>query len=294
MKKLLLALIVALTLTGCSASSDASSSSSAAMSMPESATDTVTTTSSSTGGSIVTTQSKSQDSKFIYTVYLDAETTTFDQDVVTLKDLVSGMDGYFEYASEQDRGSYRYGDYVIRIPTDQLDAFTEQTGAFFLLTSSTSQQEDISYQYYDTQGRLETQQLKLERLQELLSKAETMEDLIALESAISQTQEEIDSYSGTMVYYNSQVDYATVHLSVQEVSTLSNVEMTPIGFGARLGRAFTTGISNFTNSLENLAISLAFNWLTLVVWAGIILVVVRIVKRKGLKRPHLPNWGKKE
>lgn len=56
--------------------------------------------------------------------------------------------------------------------------------------------ENISEQYYDTQSRLETAQIKLARLQELLKKAENMEDIITIESAISETEYEIERLSG--------------------------------------------------------------------------------------------------
>ena len=61
--------------------------------------------------------------------------------------------------------------------------------------------ENISERYYDTQSRLETAQIKLERLQELLKKAESMEDIITIESAISETEYEIEDLSGTMRHY---------------------------------------------------------------------------------------------
>lgn len=294
MKKLCLLFGLCFMLTACSASSDSSSSSSSSSSSvttttaTESAMDIVT----STGGGVETAEKQTQESKFIYTVNLTAETTQFGEDITTLKDLVSSVDGYFEYASQQELGLYRYGSYTIRIPADDLDTFTSQAGSLFLVTNSTSQIEDISYEYYDTQGRLETQQLKLERLQALLAQAETMEDLITLESAISQTQEAVDAYSGNMVYYDAQVEYATVQLSLYEVSTLSNVEQTPMGFSGQLSNAFGNGIDSFINSLENLALFFAYHWLSLLVWAGIITVVVRIVRGKRPQKPTFPKWKK--
>ncbi|WP_409969278.1 DUF4349 domain-containing protein [Bengtsoniella intestinalis] len=292
MKKLICLLALTLALTGCSSSSDsASSSSSVTTTTTESAMeDTVT----STGGGMTTTK-ETQGNKFIYTVYLEGETIDFETDATALKDLVASMDGYFEYASEENYGSYRRGSYTIRLETSQLDAFTEQTSAVLLITDFTSQVEDISYQYYDTQGRLETQQLKLERLQALLEQAETMEDLITLESAISETQEAIDNYSGTMVYYNSQVDYATVELTLREVSTLSNVELTPVGFGGRLGNAFTNGITNFIDGLGDMAIWLAYNWLGMAVWLVVIVVAVKVVRRKSkVKVPKMRKLDLKD
>ena len=61
--------------------------------------------------------------------------------------------------------------------------------------------ENITETYYDTAGRLKTQKIKLERLQKLLSQAENMEDIITIESAISETEWNIETFPapcGTM------------------------------------------------------------------------------------------------
>ena len=90
--------------------------------------------------------------------------------------------------------------------------------------------DNISEQYYDTESRLVTQQTKLERLQTLLSQAETMEDIITIESAISETELEIEQLTGTLRQYDSLVDYSTVTISLEEVYRLSNVEEAPTSF----------------------------------------------------------------
>lgn len=294
MKKLIVLLVLTFALTGCSSSSDSASSTTTSSSSIVTSTESAMDTGTSTGGGMTVTK-ETQSNKFIYTVYLEGETVDFETDATSLKDLVRSMDGYFEYASEENYGSYRRGSYTIRIETSQLDAFTEQTSSCMLITDFTSQVEDISYEYYDTQGRLETQELKLDRLQALLEQAETMEDLITIESAISETQEAIDNYSGTMVYYDSMVDYATVHLTLREVSTLSNVEVTPIGFGGQLGNAFTNGIENFIDGLGDIAIWLAYNWLGMAVWLVVIVVTVKVVKRKTkVKMPKIRKLDLKD
>ncbi len=79
-----------------------------------------------------------------------------------------------------------------------------------------SSAENITEEYYDTDSRLKTAQIKLERLQELLSKADNMADIITIESAISDTEYEIESLSGTLRHYDALVDYATVSLTLSE------------------------------------------------------------------------------
>ena len=147
--------------------------------------------------------------------------------------------------------------------------------------------DDVTEAYYDTAGRLETQQIKLERLQSLLAQAENMADIITIESAISETEQMIDSLSGTLQHYDSQVDYATVHISLQEVGKLSNVEEPTATLGGRLAAAFTSGCRSFLTAAEDLLVALVYGWVWLVILAAAIVLVVRRWKKKGVRLPSL-------
>ena len=85
-----------------------------------------------------------------------------------------------------------------------------------------------------------TQQTKLERLQNLLAQAENMEDIITIESAISDTELEIERLTGTLRQYDSLVDYSTVYITLQEVYQLSDVEEPATSFGSRISAAFAS------------------------------------------------------
>ena len=170
--------------------------------------------------------------KLIRTAWLELESTEFDEAARGLKELTEEYNGYFETSSVANyKDGARWGDYTVRIPAEQFDAFLSHAGALCHLTWQEVSQEDISEAYYDTAGRLKTQQIKLERLQELLSKAEKMEDIITLESAISETEWQIENLSGTLRHYDGKVSYATVHISLREVYKLSSVEEVPDTFG---------------------------------------------------------------
>ena len=239
------------------------------------------------GGDMVTVKNGA---KMIYTAELEMETTEFEQAVQGLTALTEEFGGYFENSTVTNRktGS-RWAEYVVRVPADKYNAFLGQAGELCHLTRQEANQDDISEVYYDTAGRLKTQQIKLERLQALLAKAELMEDIITIESAISETEQMIDSLSGTLRRYDGKVDYATVHINIQEVYKLSNVEEVPDTFGQRIGRAFSNGISDFMDSMEDLVVSLAYSWM----WWLIVVVIVVVVIKAARKRVKLRRLKKK-
>lgn len=219
--------------------------------------------------------------KFIITAWLELETTSFDQAVQGLTELTQTYGGWYESSSVANRTSgSRWADYTVRIPAERYEAFLNQAGALCHETWREATQDEITEAYYDTQGRLKTQQIKLERLQALLAKAELMEDIITIESAISETEWQIEELSGTLRHYDSQVDYATVHISLREVYRYSDVEQVPDSFASRMSAAFSGGLRSFSNNLENLAVGFAYSWMWWLLAAVVIVVIVRLLRRR--------------
>ena len=102
--------------------------------------------------------------KIIYTGDLNLETTDFDAATRSLSALAEELGGYVENSSigsSSSRG-YRWADYTIRIPSGQFQRFFEQAGELAHETWRSTNQENITEVYYDTAGRLKTQQVKLE------------------------------------------------------------------------------------------------------------------------------------
>ena len=120
--------------------------------------------------------------KRIYTGYMEMQTLDFDAASSGIDALVKELGGYFQQSSTSNRSSgYRYGSYIIRVPAEQFDTFFQKAGELCHVTYSNAETDDVSESYYDTQARLETARIKLERLQTLLAKATSMEDIITIE-----------------------------------------------------------------------------------------------------------------
>lgn len=292
----MLAVWMVLALAGCGASTGAAAEATASVSMADSAggygmsngtampaaVEEAAETDAGEAGDSGTIQER----KMIHRAELELETTDFDQAVADLADLTERMGGYYESSTVADRGSdYRWANYTIRVPADQYSAFLDQAGTLCHETWRNTTQDDVSEAYYDVQGRLTTQRVKLERLQALLEQAENMEDIITIESAISETQESIDRLSGSLQHYDSMVDYATVHINLNEVYQLSTVQQTPAGFAQRLGNAFAGGWRVFLTGMESLVVALAYGWMWILLLAVIVAVVIRLGRRRSLKLP---------
>ena len=229
-----------------------------------------------------------ENAKLIYTADINLQTTEFDEATAGLSQLVSTLGGYFENSSVNNFSSYRYGSYTVRVPAKNFDAFCSQVGQLCQMTYISRSAEDVSESYYDLESRLATQQTKLERLQELLAKAESMEDIITIESAISETELNIEWLTGDLRHYDSLVGYSTVYISLDEVYRLDEVEQPAIGFGAKMAAALKSGCSSFVWGLQNFLLGVAYNWvgwlIFLVIAAVAVVVIVRVARRRRKKR----------
>ena len=231
--------------------------------------------------------------KMIYRGYLYLESTEFDAAIAGLEQLVTQMGGYFESSELNNYSPYRHAFYVVRVPSAKYQSFCSSVGDLAQLNSQRHTTENVSEAYYDTESRLVTQRTKLERLQELLAKADKMEDIITLESAIAETELQIEYLTGSLRKYDALVDYATVEISLEEVYQLSEQEQPVVGFGAKLAEAFKTGTSRFVNDLESFALRFARNWVSRLIWLVIWIVVIVLVIR-WLRKGKKPTFSRKK
>ena len=112
-----------------------------------------------------------------------------------------------------------------------------------------------------------------------------MEDIITIESAISDTEWTIENLTGTLRTYDSLVDYATVYMSLSEVYELSGQGQAPVTFGDRLGESFLNGLKSIGRTAQNFAVWLAYSWFWLAVIIVIVIVVIRTVRRRKSGKP---------
>lgn len=222
--------------------------------------------------------------KIIYTADMDLETKEFEAASKALADIVEELGGYFESRSVSEGGYYRSLNCTVRVPVKNFVTLLDRAGEAAHVTGRSEYLEDVSEAYYDQEARLTTQRIKLERLQELLSKAENMADIITIESAISDTELEIEYLTGSLRKYDSQINYSTVNLCLREVYRLSTDEEVPVTFGQRFAAAFSSGFLRGVEGLEDFVIGMARNWVMLLLLAAIVAIAILLLRRGRRKR----------
>ncbi|MBR6786460.1 MAG: DUF4349 domain-containing protein [Clostridia bacterium] len=218
-----------------------------------------------------------QAAKIIRTIDYTIKTKTFDTDYEAIQQLALASGGYVESLNVYGdvlSGETRYAHFTLRIPAEKLQEFIGKANTVGAATAYSEHMQDVSADYYDTAARLETQQAKMERLNELLSQATSMTDLIEIESAISDTQYQIDRYTGQLNYFDSKVNYSYVYVSLQELSDADAVELPDVTLGERIVNAVKESVRDMGEFAEAAIVFM----LAALPWCAVLAVIVIVIK----------------
>ena len=214
-----------------------------------------------------------QNAKLIRRAELEIQTEAFDTAAASLEALVEEAGGYFQSAqveggSLRDQNAARYGNYVIRLPEENFSAFLDQSGTLGYVVRRSESSENVSQAYYDTETRLAAQRTKQERLLALLAQADTMESIIELENALSETEYEIQSLTTDLEHYDDLIDYATVDLYLAEVLSLSQTPGETAGLGERMAAGLSASAAGLVQGVQDLLVWLSYHLFLVIVVLG--------------------------
>ncbi len=219
--------------------------------------------------------------KLIRTIYLSLQTTEFDSVLSDLSAKTTELGGYIENSSISGNSYYyqstRYASYTIRIPSDQLDQFVGIVGELGNVTQKNESVEDVTLQYVDVESRKKALETEQERLLELLSQAENMEDLLAIESKLSDVRYELENYGSQLRMLDNQIDYSTVNVDVDEVERVTDTGEK--SFFGEIKERFGDSLYTVGRDMRGFVILVLGSLPILIVWAVIIIVVVLAVKK---------------
>ena len=231
--------------------------------------------------------------KLIKTVFLSLQTTEFDSLISNLSAKATELGGYIETSSVSGNSYYyrntRYASYTIRIPSTKLNEFVNVVSELGNVTQKNESVEDVTLQYVDVESRKKALETEQERLMELLSNAENMEDLLAIESKLSDVRYEIESYGSKLRMLDNQIDYSTVNVDVDEVERVTDTGEK--GFFEEVKDRFEDSLYVVGRDIRELVIGILGSLPILAVWAVFIAVIVIVVrkvvkkikKKKGIK-----------
>ena len=232
-----------------------------------------------------TGSNRPQGQKLVRKLWIDTETEDLDALLNTMEDAIAQVSGYVE-ARQVYHGSisasrrYRNAELTLRIPAEKVDTFIDGISGVSNIVSSRETVDDITLTYVATQSRITALETEQSRLLELLAQAENMDDLLQIESRLTDVREELESITSQLLIYDNQVNYGTIYLSVSEVKEFTETQE-PETVWQRMGSGFMTNLKDLGNGIVEVFVWLVAGLPYLIPLGLLITLAVFLLKKKS-------------
>lgn len=185
------------------------------------------------------------------------------------------VDGRQENAPvDGDRGSATL---TLRLPADTLNDTIEKLKALGTVQEVSLSSSDVTMVTQDLDARIDALRASIDRLLALVGGASDTESLIALETAISDRQAQLESLEAERRYYSDQVALSTVTLNL--ISPADTPASQPLTFLDGIVAGWNAFVAFFAGLLVVLGVLIP--WIVL---AGIITAIILLLVRWRAKR----------
>ncbi|MGE5214428.1 MAG: DUF4349 domain-containing protein [Nitrospirota bacterium] len=156
--------------------------------------------------------------KLIRNATVELEVISFDDAVQKITAFAKADRGYVATTESQKQANGKLrGEVVVKVLPENLDGFLQKVRGLGELKNQTLGTEDVTKAYFDTDARLKNARVMEQRLIDMLkTKTGKVSDLLQVEKELARVREEIEKMQGELKYWDAQVQFATVTISLAE------------------------------------------------------------------------------
>ncbi|MDQ2699024.1 MAG: DUF4349 domain-containing protein [Actinomycetota bacterium] len=205
------------------------------------------------------------------------------REAVRITESVGGrVDGRSEYAADSTSGGS--ATLTLRIPSSDLTAALDKLKALGEVEEVSLNANDVTMQSLDLDARITALEASITRLEALVPGAADLDDLITLETAISDRRAQLESLQSEQRYLADQVSMSTVTLNLvtEYVPVVEVQEGDPL---TALQNGFAALASFFVGLITVLAF-LTPGLIVLAILPAIVIAIIRVARRR--KRAAAP------
>lgn len=241
-----------------------------------------------TGGEVKEAEPLVFDRKIIVSGSVSLEVVDFDNSLRFIADLAKRHGGYVENSYVDNNSTFyiegkqkkvKSGNAAIRIPSDKFQVIFDEVKNLGEVTNENTSSSDISDVYYDTTTRIGNLKVQENRLRELLAMAKNIEEILKIENELNRVRNDIDLMSTDIRRWDKQVSMSSLYIDLREVkdAKISNVDVSTTWGKAYKG--FIKTLNNLIAGAEYAFIFLVAFLPYIVILAGLVLVIILIIKR---------------
>jgi hypothetical protein len=156
--------------------------------------------------------------KLIRNATVELEIVSFDDAVQKITAFANEDRGYVATTNSQKQANGKLrGQVIVKVLPENLDRLLQKLRGLGELKNQTVGTEDVTKAYFDTDARLKNAHVMEQRLIDMLNtKTGKVSDLLQVEKELGRVREEIEKMQGDLKYWDSQVQFATVTISLTE------------------------------------------------------------------------------
>ena len=229
--------------------------------------------------------------KVIRDAKLTVQALDFDALINGITEKLADLGGYVQTNSVENNGygklyNLRTAQMVVRVPAEKLDAFLSTVDGLGNVTQRYENVNDVTENYVDIEAKLASLRTEYDTLLDLLENADALENVIALHDRLSEVRYEIESYEKRLRSYDSQIEFSTVTMTINEVERETAVEEE--SFGAEVKRRFSESLEDIGYGFTRFAAWFLGDFpiilLLAVIFIGIPVLIAVIVIKSAKKR----------
>lgn len=232
--------------------------------------------------------------KIVYTGSLSIQTLEYDKSAASIRRKIREAGGFSEAESENDNdynwyrrstgpSSTRNLNITARIPSEKFESFMDSLQGDGKVMNRSMNAENISQVYANKETYKKALEKEQERLLAMMDKAVTIEDMIAVESRLSEVERQLNTYKTDLSAMDKDVQYSTIYISLEEVKRYSD-ETPTVTFPEKVKYAFEDAINSFTEFCEGIVLFIIRSFPFLILLAIIIVIVIRLIRKRQEKR----------
>ncbi|MBQ3151224.1 MAG: DUF4349 domain-containing protein [Clostridia bacterium] len=224
--------------------------------------------------------------KLIKDAFLNVQTKDYDDFSEKLEQSMKTNGGYVESSniSVSSYDGHRFGELVLRVPSEKLDAFLSTVSDASTVTSKTVSVRDVTTSYIDIESRITALETEQTTLLSLLQKAESLSDVLEIQSRLTSVRSDLESMKSQLKSLDSQITFSKVTLSVSEVMREQSAKKE--GFFSEVASRLSDNFYEVSTALREMAIKILSSvpYLVLIlIPVAIIVIVVRVIRRRKIK-----------
>ncbi len=230
-----------------------------------------------------------REEKLVYTASVTLESEDFEAASDALHQKIASLGGIIVSENAYNLNKKGYGgrsmDMTVRIPQENYETFLAGLSDICNVAAVNRYVENLTERYYDNENRLKSYRIQEERLFAMLEKAESVTEMLEIESRLCDVQYQIEALTNTQRTIDNDVRYSTFNLTLTEVKKFTTPE--PETFGDKFKEAVGGSIESFGVFSENLLFFFIYvlpYLLCVAVVVVIVLVIVKVSKKKKEKK----------